>query len=227
MAHNTRSIFIDESGDFGQFESHSPYYIVSMILHEQSIDITDNIRILNEHIVKLGYNDSNAIHVGPLIRRESIYSDDDIEERQKLFSALFHFARKLPFTYICAKVKKRECSDVVSLNSKLAKSIATVLREHQEHLEKFDQIIVYYDNGQVELTKMLTVAFNTLFSHVEFRRVEPVSYKLFQVADLICTMELLYEKSQNNGFSRSEKIFFHSARDFKKNYYKHIIVKHI
>jgi len=37
------SVFIDESGDFGIFESHSPFYIVTLVFHDQSIDITANI----------------------------------------------------------------------------------------------------------------------------------------------------------------------------------------
>ena len=30
------SIFIDESGDFGKLNPHSPYYIVTMVFHEQA-----------------------------------------------------------------------------------------------------------------------------------------------------------------------------------------------
>lgn len=29
------SIFIDESGDFGDYDYHSPYYIISMVYHDQ------------------------------------------------------------------------------------------------------------------------------------------------------------------------------------------------
>ena len=29
------SIFVDESGDFGEYAQHSPYYIVFMILHDR------------------------------------------------------------------------------------------------------------------------------------------------------------------------------------------------
>ena len=34
------SIFIDESGDFGPYAKHSPYYLVTMVFHDQrrSID---------------------------------------------------------------------------------------------------------------------------------------------------------------------------------------------
>ena len=83
-------------------------------------------------------------------------------------------------------------------------------------------MIIYYDNGQIELTKILTSVFSTLYTHVEFRKVKPVDYKLFQVADLICTLELLSEKAKVNSLSKSEIEFFSNTRDFKKNYLKYI-----
>ncbi|MCR5126399.1 MAG: hypothetical protein K6B43_14575 [Treponema sp.] len=49
-----------------------------------------------------------------------------------------------------------------------------------------------------------------------------MDYKLFQVADLICTMELTKDKADKNKLSNSEIEFFGSARDFKKNIYKQI-----
>lgn len=41
MAGKVLSVFIDESGDFGPYEAHSPYYLVAMVLHNQDIDISD------------------------------------------------------------------------------------------------------------------------------------------------------------------------------------------
>lgn len=226
MQNKTLSIFIDESGDFGSYEAHSPYYIVSMVLHNQADSIIDSIKMLDEHILNLGYHNHN-IHIGPIIRRESMYSHDLMEKRRKLFFALFNFARRLPFLYICVKVKKSECSDIIELTTKLSKSIASVLITNMDYFNSFDNIILYYDNGQVELTKILTSVFNSLFSHIEFRKVSPADYKLFQVADLVCSMELIYEKIQNKLLSQSEKEFFDSARDFKKNLYKHIYKKRL
>lgn len=226
MKNKILSIFIDESGDFGGYEAHSPFYIVSMILHDQADNITDSIKILDEHISNLGYPSHN-IHIGPIIRRESIYNYDLMEKRRKLFYALFNFTRKLPFSYICTKVRKSECTDIIDLTAKLSKAIATILTENIDFFNAFDNIILYYDNGQVELTKILTSVFNSLFSHVEFRKVSPADYKLFQVADLVCSMELINEKLKNNALSQSETEFFCSAREFKKNLYKHISKKHL
>ncbi|MCR5653496.1 MAG: hypothetical protein K6F88_06815, partial [Ruminococcus sp.] len=110
---------------------------------------------------------------------------------------------------------------------KLSKAIRSSLSEHEEYWNIFDRVIVYYDNGQVELTKILSSVFNTFFSDVEFRKVGPVQYKLFQVADLICTMELLKEKAKLKTFSKSETEFFYSIRDFRKNYLKYILQKHL
>ena len=221
MSEKILSVFIDESGLFGPYEIHAPYYLVSMILHNQNIDISENIKVFDSHLSNLGYP-HHAIHTGPLIRRESVYSNDLVEERKRLFNALFNFARRLDFQYSCIKVKKSECPDVITMTSKVSKALADVLRSNEGFWNSFDKVIIYYDNGQIELTKILTSVFSTLYTHVEFRKVKPVDYKLFQIADLICTMELLAEKADTNSFSRSEMEFFDNIRDFKKNYLKHI-----
>ncbi|MBR6643709.1 MAG: DUF3800 domain-containing protein [Lachnospiraceae bacterium] len=221
MSEKILSVFIDESGDFGPYEAHSPYYLVSMVLHNQNIDISENIHIFDSHLLNLGYK-HHAIHTGPLVRRESVYCNDLTEERKHLFNALFNFARKLDFQYSYIMVKKVECPDVINMTSKVSKALADVLRANENFWNSFDKVIIYYDNGQVELTKILTSVFNTLYTHVEFRKVNPVDYILFQIADLICTMELLAEKAENNSFTHSEIDFFDNIRDFKKNYLKHI-----
>lgn len=66
------SVFIDESGDFGPLKSHAPYYLVTMILHNQNMDITTNISALESHLKNLNFG-YNAVHTGPIIRREEIY----------------------------------------------------------------------------------------------------------------------------------------------------------
>lgn len=221
MAEKILSVFIDESGDFGAYDRHAPYYIVTMVLHDQSVDVSNNIAAFNEHLSYLGYP-QHAVHTGPLIRRESIYRQDLLEDRKRLFNALFHFTRRLDIHYLCTIIKKSEQHDVIELTARLSKEIAAVLRAHEVYLNGFDVVNIYYDNGQIELTKILTSVFSALYAHVDFRRVKPVDYKLFQVADLICTMELLAEKAENNSFSRSEMEFFGSIREFKRNYLKYI-----
>lgn len=221
MSKRILSIFIDESGDFGSYESHAPYYLISLIFHNQSSDISERIKVFDSHLVNLGYH-HHAIHTGPLIRREGVYRHDLIEERKRLFNALFNFARNLDFHYSCVKLKKDIYTDITTMTDKLTKALTHTLYNNEYYWNGFEQIILYYDNGQVELTKILTSIFNTLFTKVEFRKVKPADYKLFQIADLICTIELLAAKAETNSFTRSELEFFDTVRDFKKNYLKHI-----
>ena len=49
MSGRILSVFIDESGDFGPYEPHAPYYLVAMVLLDQKIDIVDNINTFEEH----------------------------------------------------------------------------------------------------------------------------------------------------------------------------------
>ena len=73
MSEKILSVFIDESGDFGPYEIHAPYYLVSMILHNQNTDINENIKFFDTHLLNLGYQ-HHAIHTGPLIKRESVHN---------------------------------------------------------------------------------------------------------------------------------------------------------
>lgn len=226
MSDKILSVFIDESGDFGLYETHSPYYIVSLVLHNQQNIINDSINNYKRHIQNLGYK-KHAVHTGPLIRRESIYKNDNMETRRQLFNAQFHFFRKLDIKYMCVKIKKIECLNINILTDKLSKELSRILHLHESFLNSFDRIIIYYDNGQTELTHILTTVFKTLYSQVEFRKVKPIDYNLFQIADLICTLELLAEKANTNSFSKSEIDFFGSIRNFKKSYLKYISKKRL
>ena len=98
MKEKILSIFIDESGDFGRYDSKNPYYYVSLILHDQSINISENIENLEQHLKKIGYP-NHAIHTGPIIRREQYYKYELMENRKTLFNSLYHFTRKIDINW--------------------------------------------------------------------------------------------------------------------------------
>ena len=79
----------------------------------------------------------------------------------------------------------------------------------------------------MEVSKILSSVFNSLLSNPIFKKVMPKDYRLFQVADLLCTMKLTQLKIQNNLYSSSEKAFFGNSRDLKKNYLKPLAVKEL
>ena len=44
------SIFIDKSGDFGEFDYRSPYYIITMLFHNQDENLQPAIAKLNTEL---------------------------------------------------------------------------------------------------------------------------------------------------------------------------------
>ena len=216
------SIFVDESGDFGSFESHAPYYIVMMVLHDQRVNISENIRKLNESLGYLGYADEQAIHTEPLIRRETPYREYAPNERRAIFSKLYYFTLNCDIQYKSFVFKKDEYKDIFKLEAKMAKEISLFIRENLSYFQSFDKVILYYDNGQHELNRILNTVLATELTDYDVRRVQPNDYKLFQVADLICTLELLKQKIKNAQMTRSETLIFHSKRDLNKDFLKGI-----
>jgi len=211
------SVFIDESGDFGAYEHHSPFYIVTLVLHNQSVDIAEMITHLNSRIRNSGLPEY-TIHTAPLIRNEGLYSNMSLLERKRIFNALYNFVRVADITYHTVTVEKKQCVEDIDLVIRLTKQLSTFLNENMKALMNYERIVCYYDYGQRELTHILASAFNTALNNVEFKKVAPANYKLFQAADLLCTMELLSMKAERKILSKSEVLFFTSARNFYKSY---------
>lgn len=200
------SIFIDESGDFGEIKERPAYYLVTFVFHDQDNSIDQKVIKLEEDIKIAGF-DVEYIHTGPVIRREEIFVGYSIDERRKLLYKMLNFVNACPISYLTVVINRKEAVDKVSLSGRLAKAINTAMSTHQEFFAGFDNIIVYYDNGQSEFSAILNAVFSIQFSNVEFRKAEPQKYRLLQAADFICTMELLRIKRDEKRLSRSEKQF--------------------
>lgn len=107
----------------------------------------------------------------------------------------------------------------------MAREISLFIRENLVYFQEFEKVILYYDNGQHELNRILNTVLATELTDYDVRKVLPCDYKLFQAADLICTLELLRLKSEEDNLTRSEKLIFHSIRDLKKDFLKGIRAK--
>ena len=115
-------------------------------------------------------------------------------------------------------VEKKHLDDEMELVVKISKQLSAFLNENISTLMNYDRIIVYYDYGQRELAKILISVFNTVLNSVVIKKVAPANYKLFQAADMLCTLELLSLKAERKMLSNSELAFFQSARMLNKSY---------
>ena len=80
------------------------------------------------------------------------------------------------------------------------------------------KIKLYYGNGQDQVKNVLRTTLRAF--QVEFKTsVLPARYRLFQAADLICTIELLAVKHLKGiPLNKGEEFFFGKWRDLKKKY---------
>lgn len=218
------SIFIDESGDFGKYDSISPYYIISMVFHDQSLSMKDIIENLTYRVSnKTG---SFLIHCGPLIRKENIYKHLPYEERRILFNSLYYFALKSPITFQEIISFKKEYENQSDLYNSLYTKLSIFINDNLSYLTSFDIIKIYYDNGQNQLLDLIRSTFQSYLFNVELKTIIPDEYKLQQVADLFCTLTLLKLKFDNHNLSKSELKFFNGRNSLKKNYFKILKRKH-
>ncbi len=215
------SVFIDESGDFGEVKERPAYYLVTFVFHNQDNAIDWQVAKLEESVKNAGF-DVEYIHTGPVIRREQVFARYSIDERRKLLYKMLNFVNACPISYLTVVVDRKEAVDKVSLSGKLAKAINAAMSVYQDFFSSFDKIIVYYDNGQNELSAILNAVFSIQFSNVEFRKAEPQKYRLLQAADFICTMELIKIKRDEKRLSKSEKQFFYKSQELKKTFLKSI-----
>ena len=213
------SVFVDESGDFGEYDYRSPYYIVTLLFHDQTKDISEEVFRLGKSLKDMGF-EGICVHAGPIIRSENEYRNIDLATRQRVFKRMMSFIRHADIQHYSVYIEKKHIQDTIEAAGKLSRKMAHFIRAHLETFYSYDKVKIYYDNGQVEVTRILSSVFNAFFDHVEFKKVFPKDYRLFQAVDMICTLKLVELKADNKTLSNSEMNFFDNERVLKKNYLK-------
>ena len=115
------SVFVDESGDFGPYDYHTPYYIVTLVFHDQDMDVTDAIRHFERSLTEMDLPAQHIVHAGPLIRREELYLNMSIDERKKIFNRAFNFLRTTEIAYKAFIVEKKHIESSLDLVAALSK----------------------------------------------------------------------------------------------------------
>lgn len=222
MQGKTLSVFIDESGRFQFPDEGSRYYILSLVLHDQNERLDVQAANLDGAFSRLGLSNV-CFHAGPLIRQNGPFSFFDWTFRRKIFNYMLAFARKIDFRYHCLVVDKRLVDSKEQIVAKLASGMAHFLDVVVAGFPGFSLVKVYYDCGQTPVTNLLHDTFRSRAGQqIAFAQaVRPEKYKLFQLADMICTLKLVELKLQNgDALTESESKFFGGPRKFKRDFLK-------
>ena len=114
-----------------------------------------------------------------------------IDERRRILNSMVTFIKHCKVKYHCFHLEKKHIEDSVQASAKLSVLISRFVRDKYSDFLSFSKIKIYYDNGQIEISRLLSSIFSVLFPDFEIKRVTPSDYRLFQAADMFCSMELI------------------------------------
>lgn len=186
------NIFVDETGEFGYGVKSSMLYDISFTFHEQDNDISGELNNLNNRLMKIGY--TNMIHMLDLIMRRGDYSKFDIKMRKSIFNSIYQFSRKIPVKYHTIIIDKRFIDNGNVLRKQIINEVNQMIKNNEGYFNKFDKIVMYYDNGQEPLGYILDslfIRFNSYEHRVKFDHVEK---RLFQVSDMLTYVDKVIYK---------------------------------
>lgn len=219
---STLSIFVDESGNFNMDDDNGSLYSIAFVFHNQQNIISQAEYNLDMQLDLLGYN-STFVHTAPIIRGKDEYSGLDRKTRQSIFNRFMKFLNSIPYTYQFWIYDKRNYNSEYILLNKMRLDIGNFINSSMIAFSRFDDILVYYDDGQKSIGDLLKSIFNTTFSaYAKFWHIQQQDYKLAQAADLICTFETIDYKWKNDLITKSEIYFFRNYKTFKTNFLSQI-----
>lgn len=82
------SVFVDESGNLGD---DAKYYLLALVLHDQSKDVFEHIRRYESTLTQRGLRDI-PLHMNPLMRANEDYKGMTAQERNRLLTCFSSFA---------------------------------------------------------------------------------------------------------------------------------------
>ena len=127
-----------------------------------------------------------------------------IEQRKAMLAYFSSFVRKLPISYITFVYRRSQFEDPARLMERMGRDTSSAMVEHLGFFQSFDDVRAYYDNGQDIVKQALDRSVGKVFSKgvVRRRKTSMTDYRLEQVADYLCTIELALARDAPNAAHR-------------------------
>ena len=180
-----------------------------------------NIALYEQSLQVRGLPDI-PFHASPLLYGHEGYKHLDLATRKRLLSSFRVFFRHAPIRYFCIKLKTGEFESVDALAAAMRKRIVDFIFEHLGYFQEFDIVKVYYDDGQRSIADAVHKALDYALSKgsVVYRETAAEDYRIAQIADYLCTMELTALKYASKTSTSTDEKFFGSWSQFKKGIFK-------
>lgn len=151
------------------------------------------------------------------------YADLDVVERKRLLACFSGFVRRLPVTYVTFNYRMSEVENTGQLARCMFQDVCGILNGHLAYFQGFDQLKVYYDDGQPSVSRALHATVEDSISRqaIVYRGTRFESFRLAQTADYLCAIELAALKYERGVQTATDQMFYGGAQSFKRNWLKH------
>ena len=151
-----------------------------------------------------------------------MYSGLDLGTRKALLGSSRVFFRHTPVRHHTFAYATKQFASLERFAGTMRRDLVNFLFDNLAELQAYDAVKVYYDNGQRSIAESLHLAIEYALSRdtVVYRSAQPCEYRLSQVADYICTMELTAIKFAEHATAATDEKFFGKWSDFKKGILK-------
>ena len=219
------SVFVDESGSDGLSDRH---YLLTVVMHDQSESIADSIAAYEGALRAKGLPDI-PFHASPLMNGKDQYSGLDLRTRKMLLGSFRVFFRHMPVRYHTFAYVTKQFASLDKLAGTMRRDLVNFLFDNLAELQSYDMVKVYYDNGQDIVKQALDRSVDKVLSKgvIRRRKTSMTDYRLEQVADYLCTIELALVKYQAKENGETYNKFFGGIGSFKRNWLKQARSKRI
>lgn len=136
------SVFCDEAG---QQDMSAGYYLLTLVLHDQSTSLGPFVDDYESHVVQNGLPDI-AFHMKDLLHGHGDYEGIDQSVRKKLLIHFNIFMQKAPVRYRTFVYGSYD-TDAKTLSAKMRRDIVNFVYNNLEWFQSFDKVPIYYDEG--------------------------------------------------------------------------------
>ena len=219
------SIFVDESGDRG---GKARYYLLTLVFHDQANSIAEAVTGYETKLTRANLPNI-PFHSESLMNGHKGYELLGIEQCKAMLACFSSFARKLPISYTTLVYRRSQFEDPARLMERMGRDISSAMIENLDFFQSFDDVKVYYDNGQDIVKQALDRSAGKVLSKgvVRRRKTSMTDYRLEQVADYLCTIELALAKYEAKEDGETYNKFFGDIGSFKRNWLKQARSKRI
>ena len=207
-------------GEAGQQDMSAGYYLLTLVLHDQSDSLDPYVADYEAHVARNGLPDI-AFHMKDLLHGHGDYEDVGQSVRKKLLIHFNIFMQKAPIRYRTFVYASYD-TDARTLSARMRRDIVNFVFDNLGWFQSFETVIIFYDDGQASVTRALHEAFDYLLGTgvANYRLISYQNRRLAQAADYFCSIELAALRYGRGEESSTYRKFYGLRGDFKRNFLK-------